>query len=277
MRGRRGSTAGPVSLLAFQDVLTAVIGIILMLVMILALELGRVKAVVEADLPPSEQLVVLERAEGDLTGDLESITEELERIRSQIESSNRISQPELERRIAETRSERERIRLERNEVERQIETYWNRFAAHDSEDIAAGVAERNDLAARVAQLESQIEEAGRSNRLTYQIAADARQRQKQPIVIEASESAYRIGGIGEGQQSETLATSRHQDRLLTVKSYLNGRLKDSWYVLIVAKPSLSEADRVAIEALCDSLGFQRGLDIVPENWSVFSSVRGAER
>lgn len=272
MRGRRGANAGPVSLLAFQDVLTAVIGIILMLVMILALELGRVRRVVEAELPPNEQLTLLTQTNEDLAGDWASITKELEQIRTQIESSSRVTQPELERRVAETRSETERIRQDREDVERQIEMNWNRFAAQADEQLADGFEQRNNLVTRIAQLDTEIENASRSNRLTYQIVADARQRQKRPIVIEASANAYRIGGIGDRQESETLAARRHQDRLVTLRGYLEQLPNSSWYVLIVAKPSLSAEDRGAIEELCDNLNFQRGLDIVPENWTVFSSM-----
>ena len=274
-RGRRTRSGGPVSLLAFQDVLTTVIGIILMLVMILVLELGMVRRVLERGVPPLDQVASLHEVQDRLESEWGEMSDELEAIREQIARQSNRSSISLESRIAEVRSESERVRRDRQAVEQEIDALWSKVGGRSGSELAAGVEARSALRIEAGRLKEAVDELTRSNRLTYRIGGDGRDRNKRPIVVEAGADRYRVGGIGERERVREYAAVTPSDRLALLRQQLDLFSRSERYVLLVAKPSLAEDDLHRLGELFESLGFETGFDIIPERWTVLARAPGA--
>lgn len=264
-----------VSLLAFQDILSAVIGIIMLLVLLLATELRMVASVVQAESTPMQQLEIERERVSDLRDARAATRQEVDLLsRSIRDTSGRLPTDGL-RTAAEIRAQLDVLREERNLVNREIEYEFRRLqdAELESSELRGKISARNQLQERVSRIKGELEQLEHSTRLVYRVQAGAG---VSPLILVLGSSDIEIGLV-DTNQPVSLRGQSPSARLEVCRSLLSQYDPSTHYVLLVARPSAGLELIQAIEESAKQMGFQLGLDLVPEGWSVFEGpTRGEE-
>lgn len=263
MRGMRGARDNPVSFFAFQDIMTGVIGILLLIVLLMCLDLSRATAEADGTIERLQAARLLEH-------DLDSILAQ--------EKSADLSVRELQsqlRRQAGDRPQIDRVVARRRELSRLYERIAGvERALHGGFEALRELTENGGALRQLEELienertkkrlESELDAARRHQGLTYLL----NQRFKKiPLLVVASRDAIRVGIVGSEQAVLTFRQRNLETRKQAVAQWLQRFDSQGYYVLLVAKPS-AQGHVGTLRTMITELGFSQGLDLLPEDWSV---------
>ena len=251
----------PFTLLAFQDIITSVTGIMVLVTLLLALELvHRVRS------SPAEQTARL--------------IKELEQHNKRLKAQIRHWQSTLE---AQTRRawDAQTVRRRTQELERQLRILQDqvtRSQRRQQEQQAQLRREEAELGSRLqrqqqqlAQLQKQLQELQRQlrrlqNRVVYRPEG---RFPKRPWVVEISSQGFRIAPIGKRQPPLVFA------ELTQVLAWVDQQRDPGQdYFLLVVKPGGVDAYRRLFAAL-EQRGFSMGLDLLPRDKQAVDPPYGA--
>lgn len=243
--------------------MTAVIGILLLIVMLMCLHLTNAMANAQPAVETDAAVEALEQDLQNVSIEEQKLDERIARARKKLNES-RDSRVDIEHIAAQRQKLSDlykQIAQADEELRAGFETLKETVTDEDTRTKLEKVAEMEQEKERlVAELR-----AVRANRgLTYFLNQNAA---KSPLLIVAAANALRVGVVGSEQGVITLA---HTDRTLrreAVREWLRQFSTEQYYVLLVLKPSGVELQD-AMQVLVDDLGFAQGLDLLPEDWTV---------
>jgi len=271
-RGRHKQGQAPISLFAFQDVMMAVIGVMLLMTLLLALQLTLVRSVAASSEPAEvqaaelrERLDRLQRREKELREALERAS----RLASEAEQRGRsglLSQALFRR--SELQALYDKIEDVEAESSRLFERVEGRLA--EGSEVRESLAQRRSLEREVARKQAELEELRRNPRLTY-IAHQA--FAKSPILAVVRGDRIRVGASTEAAAALTFAEKDASLRARQLLAYLDSFSPARRYVLLINTPEgLTQAQRL-IERIGEK-GFDIGRDLLPSDWTAL--LRAAE-
>lgn len=263
MRGARGHRDPPVSLFAFQDIMTAVIGILLLIVLLMALQLSTSAASasnLEQQIADAHQLesdlgaVTAEEQAGDV-----AIAAAEQRLREQRRSEPRIEQ------VVARRRELAELYGRIAEVEKLLRSAFEELRTLTEDGSARERLEKMvELEQKKERIQAELDAVRRHRGLTYLL----NQRfEKTPLLVVASANSMRVGIVGSQQAALTFAHGDVEIRMQAVSQWLQRFSARRYYVLLVVKPS-AQAHVATLRAMITQLGFSQGLDLLPEDWTV---------
>ena len=243
--------------------MTAVIGILLLIVMLMCLHLTNAMASAPPAVETDSAAEALEQDLQNVTIEEQQLDERIARAKKKLDES-RDSRVDIEH-VAAQRQKLSDLYKQTKQADEELRAGFESLKETVSDDETRAKLEK------VAELEQEKERlvaelrAVRANRgLTYFLNQNAA---KSPLLVVASANAIRVGVVGSEQGVITLA---HMDRTLrmeAVREWLRSYSAEQHYVLLVLKPSGVEL-RDAMWELIDDLGFAQGLDLLPEDWTV---------
>lgn len=259
-RSKRGSADPPVSLFAFQDVMTSVLAILILTALMLAVEQGAGVVVSESTAPERDRLLsrlraaqaALERAHQDATGRGDRPLERLAR--------ERVGLQDVYRQI--------------EQIEKALADSYKQLKDSTSDSLVAKQIGRvAELEGQVAQKRGELEEVLRNRRLTY-IAGQEYGRQ--PILVELSAPEWRVAMSHDSSEGISLRQADRGDRLESLKGLLAAAPPTGHYILLIIKPS-GFPDYIEHGPSIERLGYRLGKDALPEDWTsvVGSAGRGS--
>ncbi len=271
MRGTRGVRDNPVSLFAFQDIMTGVIGILLLIVLLMCLDLSRVTAEAGGTVERLEAARLLERDLDSLLAQERKTDKSVRELRARLRRQAG-AQPPIDLVVARRR-ELSMLYERIASVERAVhegfeglrELTGNGGALRQLEEVI-------EIEQTRERLESELDAAKRHPGLTYML----NQRfSKTPLLVVASRDALRVGIVGSEQAVLTFLQRDFETRKQALAQWLQRFDGQANYVLLAAKPSAQRHVNV-LRAMITELGFSQGLDLLPEDWSVlhYSSLAG---
>ena len=269
---RRGHSSNPISLFSFQDIITSVTGIMILVTLLMALELSQrvlqspkvQTAIVAGDL---KQAIAAAEAEAEaLQTELAARGQRLQELAGLDERRLRTTTQDVERQIAQLDVESVELaaRAERAEQRQQQLTA-------DSQARQPDVERARQLTERIAEVEAQIAKLKSSNRVLYN---PAQGNSKSAWLVELSDSELRAAPLGRAQPPTVFGGATPAARLNAFKTWAETRDRGAEYFVLVIKPSGVALFDQLYEALVDA-GFDLGFDVVDSAQTVLDPTTGA--
>src|SRR5487761_1186232 len=256
---RRRKSSNPISLFSFQDIITSVTGIMILVTLLMALDLSQ--RVVES---PRVQTAV--------------VSKQLEAVVSRADEEIRQLEAQLAGRDAALQQvaayDRRRLLAESDEVKRHVEQLEAETIklASQAEDAqkrqaqieARGVAKEEDvelvqeLTRKIADLERQIEKLRSTNRI---VNNPAQGTSKAAWLVELTDTAIQAAPMGRAARPTVFAGASNQETVNAFRQWATDRDRGSEYFVLLIKPSGIDLFDQLREELTD-LGFDLGFDVV---------------
>jgi hypothetical protein len=257
-RGLRGRNDPPVTLFAFQDVMTSIIGILLFVVMLMALQISAVADAVgnrSDDGTLRERVQNLEQRKSEAENALDTDAMAAERARRSEGFNGVVRDRE---RLAKTYAELERIEREIANRFAEVKRRADLSSSQDStlSDMIAAQQENE-------RLKGELDLARLNKRLTYIVSKGFAKR---PVLIEASAGVWRVAGDANGDTMISLAQPDISNRLTALSQVLGNFSTRDFYCLLIVKPSAA-VDVNVIRTELDKIGFNIGIDAIPEDYT----------
>lgn len=262
MRGKRGSNSTPLSLFSFQDIITSVMGILLFIVLMMALQMKIVANAVaqsspEDPIPPAIEAAVAKEKVAAQEAEIEQLREILGQSSAQSRD-----------RIVALRARLQSLYDQIGELDERTASSYEEVLDRVKDDkvLADGIRREQDL----LKLRKELEEAKLARRLTYIANQDF---PKQPLIVELDRNGMRFAPSA-GADDTTSLPGNESVRFKQLHALLAGYAPDAYYVLFVMKPSAMTAETRKLIDAVKALGYQHGEDVIPEDWSaVFGETK----
>lgn len=256
MSRRQREASAPLSLFSFQDIITTVSGIMLLVMLMLALEVvarpaGKPAAPAARDTAAPS------------TADIERLREEIAQARREAQEAAKLNLDDaparverMEQETAKTRDKAARLRAEAEASRRSAQT-----AARAE---AQAKQEESRLQAELEALRKRLEDQESLNRVNYTFA---KLTNKTPVLVECSAAgiAVRLAGKEPQVLSFVDASSPHfQSSLRRFQAWARGRNPAREAFIVLVKPSASGYAQEVIDALKQS-GFDVGHEPLEED------------
>jgi len=266
-RGQRGKSDPPVTLFAFQDVMTSVIGIIILIVLMLALQTSILADAAGSLEPGGEEASHMAQRVAELKR-----RESLANARMSAAKDSAISSDAESGLTAVTRERAYLADLFRQieKTDRDVEVEYERLRASviGGGDVAGVIEQVVDAQQGVDRLKGELDAARMNRRLTY---ISMQSFAKSPVLVEIGETAWRVAGAANSAMALTLSDSDIESRHEVLAAFLEGFPPSDHYVLLIIKPSgVLQYER--IRSWLSAERYDVGVDLLPEDWT--SMVQG---
>ena len=260
---RRRAASAPMSLFAFQDIMMATIGVMLFIMLIMAMQLTNVIAAVEIIVTGPEHDPSATPAIAPLDARIKELQQQIAARRQQIDElvdaiggGDPASLARLRNTLQDLYDEIEQINQEIENLQAEL-TAFAEF--QDQSDSALG--DLTILSQQFDALEATLEDERHSRRLIY----IAHQRfARRPILVEVSAEVVLVGGTNEAEATVRFDDANPQLRMQQVIGWISAVPPADYYPLILVKPS-GIAMAMELRDEFNELGFQTGLDLIPED------------
>lgn len=265
---RRGRNhRAPVSLFAFQDVMASVIGVLFFVVLLMALDIVNKKTM---GAPPIDEPVSEDQLKS-LRGKLASLKEEAGRlsqvIKKHTQSINRASTDERE-----TLTEIQGLNARLKSLHARIEQDDNATVdlTRNKQLKQSEYRKAKEELARLERLAAALRKARRSARPAANIAyiIDRRGDNLEPWLLEVSKDSLRVSSRDGTTALLDFEGASHESRTEQFLAWAENQNRSTHYFMLIIKPSGFELSQALRERL-KKLGFDRGTDLIPENWRPF--------
>jgi len=286
-RGRSKDVA--ISLFSFQDIITSVTAIMILLVLILTLEL--VTRVATKGMAAEDRRVAqeLKRSVAEMEQRLEQLRKEAAAAQAAASDAAGFSaketaekQARAERAAKELQEEIRRLEVQLRDAQSSRRTAEGRLAASQTDDPEATAARAREADARAAQMEAANREEQRRQESETKRASDGTAAARtlvfnappgttlEPLLVEiAKDGLVAVGSDGESPH-------RFAWNLLGLPAgfgdWLKGRNKTREYVVLILRPSGVERYDAVREAVV-SAGFDVGTELIGEQMSLVLGPR----
>lgn len=261
--GRRKRASAPFSLFAFQDIITSVTGIILLITMLMAIEL--VQTLSKAAAAPQEEkssqvAQMLRHAVSESTAEMDR----LQRILDET-TTIRFDADSLRRKLAAMKAAAGEMELQNEQIQSTQEKIDARRAQQslEAKDLSPEAIEA--LAKEQAATARQIAAMKESNRVIFNRPAGAA---KAPWLVELNEASIMAAEMGLAQPPQSFATA---DEFL---QWVQDQDRDSRYFVLLVKPATIETFSTIRKALQERK-FDVGYDLLPSDQTAIDTQTGA--
>lgn len=263
---RRGSVSTPFSLFAFQDIITSVTGIMILVTLMLALDLLQRKA----SSPPNQTAAVtadLESAIAENERQIAQLQAELGRLQSELRDATRFNASQLRDQLADTRELQADVQRELQAFEREKQQIEQQRARVEQErQRRASDAETIDqLADKIQETKEQIQELKQSNRLIFNPGAGS---DKNPWLVEVDAAGLTAARMGRAERPTEFGD------VPAFQRWLAQRNVGSDYFVLLVKPGGIDAFHEALERL-QQRNFDVGYDLLATDRTAIDPETGA--
>ena len=284
MKRRFTSGTGSTSFFAFQDIITAVTGIMVLIALLMALQITSGQ--------PSEPQI-----DPELVATLAQLSQRRDELVAKVEAIRATAKPAApgsEDATAQAENIEEMIRALNRESAKLVQDSETarasnpspvdldgvRRANEEAKDLIAQAQEQNKkLAAEIAEVEQKVEKAqtasleAASNDTDIWLTPDRSDTSKEPVIVSVMPDAMTAQRLDAGQESEVSRTSDTEKNLAEL---LKGTKPTDQFLVFYFKPSTLTSFDDVIEA-AKSLGYEVGYDIVEEEGIVRFTTSAEEK
>lgn len=269
---RRRQTGVPISLFSFQDIITCVSGIIIIIVLMLALELVQRQEGGKATASEAE----LSQVEADLTetrAELEKRTSDWQRSEAILRELAGASPVDLNRQVELVRVEIERLRREAEEAKLDVRRLdaERRGAETRRSESKETVKQLQDLTRRQQELKDLIERERRENRHQY---AMPRGTDMRGWLVEVDATTIAAAPLGRAAKPTVFSGDRAGRPVEAFMNWAGAQPKSTAYFLLIVRPGGVERFN-DLESRLASAGFRFGFDLAGPQQTVLDPERGA--
>lgn len=262
----------PFSLFAFQDIITSVTGVMVLMTLLMAVELLQ-RPFREAEAAAAPQAEDLPARLEEVAAEVEAMRTKLAAKQTELADSAGMSPAQLRQALAAVQADRaslaERLAQQRNS--QAVLDAAKAKAAGAAPQRAAHQAEEGRLQRKAVELAAALEDLKRSKRLVFRADSNS---DKQAWLVEVDSHGARVGPIG---RSAPPATFHHQDPAAVDKAFTawvrNQDRRTTAFVLFIKPSGVEAAD--LLEKSLKGAGYTIGLDLLAEDMTVLDPKTGA--
>jgi hypothetical protein len=268
---RRDRSQQPFSLFAFQDIITSVTGIIVMITLILTLELLQR----EPNTPAAQTTRLVEQLRPALAAaekEVAALQSQLAGGQSELAEAASLSPSGLEKEHYETAQAVERLKRETAALESQAERLDRQHEKQANEwDARAGDrAALEQLQAELAELKEEREQLERQNRVVYNPAAGG----QTAWLVEVAGDRLTAARAGVGAPPLAFDATISLLRQRAFFNWAEQRVAEGGYFVLLVRPQGIDAFDALREGLRDR-GLDFGFDLIGRDATVIDPVKGA--
>lgn len=277
MTSRRNRSGPTISLFAFQDIITSVSGIIIVMVLLLSLEL--------VERPEQDSQRITSSVATDVESAITEAEAELETLQGSVQELNSLISDIAETSPSELQNEIDSLRRRIDEKEQGLKRLQaqEEQLKEEKEDVLVQQFDRKDereelnkVIRELADLQEQLEQEREEDRLVFTLPKGSK-KSGWLAVIESG----RIETAPIGRESRPIRFTSSSSGFLGTDTAVNqfmewarDRNASSSYFLVLVRPSGASAfDQ--LESRLSLSGIQFGFDLIDENQSVLHPKRGA--
>lgn len=270
-RRSRHNQGVPISLFSFQDVMMSIMGILVLITLMMALDLWRTASVAQAAEEIQPTTVV--------TGDLPQLEAAEQELRKQYEEAMAMlsglaglsgdQKQQIQRRLDELAKLQKLVQ----EIEKKIIDQSAAARAHGSgkQDKQKKLQVIVEMEQRVAQLKAESDELRRNPRITYLIQKQAGQK-KAPLLIEWSGRRAGVGSPNPRESAIWIDLPDPAARVQLVMAVVGNYDREAFYVVVLLKPSGFDSYETLLPII-QKRGYDTGIEMVAEEASVLSEAQ----
>lgn len=268
---RRHATA-PFTLFAFQDIITSVTGILILIMLILCLTL------LDRDDQPTEQSAPVDYEQ--VEAELAVQSAELQRLQAQLAALEKTTQMA----VASTPEElREAILAKTNHSEQLKRRILE--AQQDQKDLLQDLADQEAKAQKQAplralsqrmkeeieDLEAELEELRTTNRQAYSFRdAD----NTTAWIVDVGEQEFLVAPVGKQTKPQVFSDRSLANRVKKFTDWASGLNPKTNYFVLVVRPKSVQGYRLIRQQL-EPEGFEFGVDLIGDDVTIIDRVKGA--
>ncbi len=271
MSRRRGENSTPISLFSFQDIITSITGIMILVTLLMTLELLQRKVAA----PVHQTAKIIKQ--------LQPVVEQQDREIEQLEEALKRDEETLRELAAvdraEVRRQMEDLERLRRQLENDLETLHRQESAADSRvqksevektRHASDAATLENLTKRIREAQQKLKELKSSNRVIYNVSSDAH---KTSWLVEVDADRILIARAGESAKP-TLFSGDRSTRAAEFLRWAAARDKTAEYFMLLLKPEGVETFSQLLDGLKRG-GFQVGFDLIASGQVAVDPTTGA--
>lgn len=272
---RRRRTRSPFSLFAFQDIITSVMGIVLLLSLLMALMVIRAPPAASQDDPDSTTTPEeLQRQIAEMERDLEATRRENDARRSYLaaiagKTPKQLAEQadlaereaaELGRQVAALQARRDAAQADLKDKSQEQQ----RATAEQQQDLARLQRQASALADELAKMRSE-------HRVFYNLAELGG---RQAWLVELSAERILMAPLGRQGRPEIIEAGGAAANVRRLRTWLNSRDRSANHYLLLVKPSAAEQFK-ELQSYVDDGNFHYGFDLLGEGESAVDPEKGA--
>ena len=265
-RARRNASA--FSLFAFQDIMTAVLGILIFVTLMLSLNLADMMAHASVSVTPGMDAADAAKERETVKRLLAELDEQLDLYQWLSSEVQRLARAGGDKSsVVEQLSARLRITYERIEtLQLDVKEQARELNASASSGITDEIL-RQTLAyeEEIETLSERISQLKLRRKISYIVQE---RFHKRPILAEVSGNRIGIGSVDQTQPAIWLQASDRDLLLRQLRSFASQRNPGSEYFVVLLKPSAFGPMHDGVRKTLSSLKFDVGLDLIPEDVEV---------
>ena len=262
--GRRNS-GPPISLFSFQDIITSVTGIMILVTLLLGVEL--VQRTVNS--PPVKTADITARltAAADATeGEIKAIEQELQGRQQGVLAVAGLNSEALQRDLDDLEELTHQFQQELSESEKQkLESEQRRLEAGEEQTRRKDDRSLEQVKNALASAQSELEKLKQSNRVIFNPADGT---SKRAWLVEISDKGFVVAEMGKAEPPQTFAD------YAAFQSWAAGRNAASEYFVLLVKPTGVKDFYAAFQRL-QQLSFEVGIDLLTASQSAIDAQTGA--
>lgn len=274
MRRRAPKTSGPMSFFSFQDIVTAVSGIMLLVVLLLVIEVLHARSAAAPAPPPDpETAEALFLEVRQLQAERDRLAERLDAAERAAKESGALHLGEVPARLEALREENARQETEAEALERRAEEVQAELEALKEEaerlDLEIARAER-----RAVVRQAELDDLDAEKRVHFTFAE---RTDKTPVLVECSRAGIKAQAMDGRSAPRTFADPSDptvQGAKRAFLAWARGRPAGRYAFIVLVKPSAAGYAMEVVDALRQA-GFGVGHEPLEEDRTAVSAAGGA--
>lgn len=272
MKHRRKS-ASPFSLFAFQDIITSVCGIIVLVTLLLTLELSmRVVSEEVKSSPEAEEYERLQTELEELKSQLQEVTvalnDEQRKLRDIPRELRETTVGELEDKSQRVQNEIDEIQKVNEENERKIKEAKEKLAEKQKADEEKA-HENDDLHEQIAHLKEELSRYRRDaekNRNEHTVIYTNNDKNRKPYLVDIRESSIQVALISDSDRDKV--SFQGEEYLSDFFKWAGSKDEHKYYFVLVIRPSGILAGGLIEYILNKADRHKYGIDMISEDQKI---------
>lgn len=263
---RRKSTAAAFSLFSFQDIITSVTGIMILVTLILALDLMD-RTVQSPSVATTENVEQTDETLEELQKQIDALKQSLQSGVASLANLPSLDASTLDRKLRETEDSRQRIDTESAEKQRELDKKQQSLQVIKTADLKDKDQQQQtleDLEQRVDDLTVKLESIESQDRMFFKEGVTG----KETWVVEVEASAIRAGKIGVNAPPKSFSNSS------SFQAWLTSLNKNKEALYLVIKPGGEKTFAACKTAVIEG-GFDFGYTVEPASRQILDPKIGA--
>lgn len=265
-RSRRQRGQAAFSLFAFQDIITAVTGIIVLITLILALELLHRETTAAAVAPM--QPAITSQQVSELDEEIRSLKVSLAANQAILQEAASLPAEEIVNLRRHSQEQLDRLQRQLAHRKQELQQSFEKRKRAETSQIANAAERKAHLNEQRRKLREAIQELSDSNQVIYNTNPNA---SKRAWLVDLQSDVIRVGRPRQADRATAFRARGQGQRVADLLRWARQRDRQNEYFVLLVHPGAIKVYR-EVRAKLQADGYQLGYDLLPEGMNALTST-----